>query len=309
MADEPNKRAPRRWGLRFSMRSLLIAVTIFCVALGWRLNRARQQREAVKAIKEAGGWVYYDYQTYDPNTAEFDLKAEPWEPEWLRESVGIDFWHDVIGLNMSYHEEGGKRRDNKQSPVNISGHLARLPRLKFLALTKHSVDDAGMQYVSRLKELEALFYWDADGVTDVGARHLASCPRLSYLFLESTDIGDAGLQSLAKLEGLEALVLPGNNITDEGLASLVGHPRLKTLWVGGNDGRASNITNAGVSHLAQIPNLEVLDLQSTRVTVQGLEPLRGLTKLKSLYLTGSQADDLNVVSAEFPKLQIGANKK
>jgi hypothetical protein len=309
MTDEPNKRAPHRWGLRFSMRSLLIAVTIFCVALGWRLNRARQQREAIKAIKEAGGWVYYDYQNYDTKTGTFHLEAQPWEPERLRGPVGIDFWHDVIGVNMSYHAEGGKRWDNKQPAVNISGHLEHLPRLRFLALTEHSVDDAGMRYVSELKELEDLIYWDATEITDVGAAQLRRMPRLRHLYLEASEIGDAGLQTLARLEGLEELILQGNNITDEGLTSLKGHSRLKSLWIGGAQERASNITNAGVVHIAQIPNLEEVDLQCTRVTVQGLEPLRRLAKLKSLYLTGSQADDLNAVSAEFPKLQIGANKK
>jgi hypothetical protein len=304
--DEPKPRA-RRWGLRFSMRSLLIAVTVFCVALGWRLHRAKQQSEAVEAIKDAGGWVYYDYQKYDPNTGEFDAQAQPWEPAWLRGSVGIDFWHDAIGLNM---QEGNTRWEHEQTPVNISAHLAHLPRLKFLALTKHTVDDAGMHYVSGLKELEELFYWDALGITDVGATHLRGMPRLRYLFMEATDIGDAGLQSLAKLEGLEALVLPqGNNITDEGLASLAGHPRLKKLWVGGDQRRPSKITSAGVVHLAKIPNLEELELQYSQVTVQGLDPLHALANLKTLVLNGSQADDLDAVSALFPKCRIGASKK
>jgi len=310
MADEPKKAAPRRWGLRFSMRSLLIAVTIFCVALGWRLNRARQQREAVKAIKEAGGWVYYDYQNYDPETGSFDLQAEPWEPEWLRGPLGIDFWHDVVGLNMSFHEEGNQRWDNKQPAVNISAHLAHPPRLRLLGLTEHSVDDAGMKYVSGLKDLEVLLYWDAPGITDVGAMHLREMPRLRFLNMGSSEIGDAGLQSLAELRGLEGLVLQsGNNITDRGLSSLVDHPRLKSLWVGGATERRSKITDEGVKLLAKLQTLEEIDLQRTQVTVEGLKPLQRLPALKYLVLYGSEADDLNAVSALFPKCRIEASKK
>lgn len=310
MTDEAKKPSPRRWGLRFSMRSLLIAVTIFCLALGWRLNRASKQRDAVRAIKEAGGWVYYDYQNYDPKTGSFDAQAEPREPAWLRGPVGIDFWHDVIGLNMSFHEDGNERWDNEQPPINISAHLVHLPRLKFLGLSEHSVDDAGMEYVGGLKELEVLLYWDASGITDVGATHLRGMHRLRYLNMGASEIGDAGLQSLAKLEGLEGLVLQqGNNITDEGLASLIGHPRLKYLWVGGGHRRPSSITDAGVVHIAQIPNLEEVDLQYSQVTVPGLEPLHRLKNLKGLVLNGSQADDLDAVSAVFPKCRIDANKK
>src|SRR5215213_1536680 len=88
---------PRRrgFGLRFSLRGLLIVITILCVSLAWRLQRAKLQKEAVQAIREASGWVYYDYQQYDPKTCQFDKNATPWEPEWLQTQMGIDFFHDV----------------------------------------------------------------------------------------------------------------------------------------------------------------------------------------------------------------------
>jgi hypothetical protein len=79
--------------------------------------------------------------------------------------------------------------------------------------------------------------------------------------------------------------------------------------VGGDHERPSHITGAGVVHLAKIPNLEELELQNSQVTVQGLEPLHELANLKSLVLNGSQADDLDAVSALFPKCSIDASEK
>ena len=310
MPGEPKLRTTRL-RLRFSMRSLLIAVTILCMVLAWRLHRAKQQREAVKAIRDAGGWVYYDYHHFDPETGSFAVQAEPWEPVWLRDLVGVDFSHDVTAVNMAFHEELGQRWDNKQSPRDIGAQLAHLPRLRFLGLSEHSVDDAGMYYVGGLKELEVLLYWDAPGITDVGAAHLRDMPRLRHLGMGSSDIGDSGLKSLFALSGLEGLVLQqGNTITDEGLASLTRYPpRLKSLWIGGDSKRPSKITDAGVSHLAKLLTLEELDLQRSQVTMSGLQPLQALPNLKRLYLSGSQADDMDAVSAMFPKCTVTANKK
>ena len=49
--------------LRFSLRSLMLLVLILAVFLGWRANKARQQRRVVAAVEAYGGWVHYDYES------------------------------------------------------------------------------------------------------------------------------------------------------------------------------------------------------------------------------------------------------
>ena len=51
----------RRW-LQYSLRSFLVVLTAFAIWLGVAVNRAREQREAVKAIEALGGTVTYDFQ-------------------------------------------------------------------------------------------------------------------------------------------------------------------------------------------------------------------------------------------------------
>ncbi len=51
----------RRW-FRFGLRTLLIAITVLCIWLGFKVNAARRQHEVVQAILQAGGTVAYDYQ-------------------------------------------------------------------------------------------------------------------------------------------------------------------------------------------------------------------------------------------------------
>lgn len=305
----PEKRSSRhrRFALRFSLRTFLIAVTLFCMLLAWRLHRAKQQREAVKAIAAAGGWVHYDYQLGDSRAADIDPEARPWEPKWLLDLVGIDFFHDVAEVNMVYNEDSGSRRDNYHR-IKIGPQLAHFPRLRVLLLKDEIVDDAGMAYVGRLKRLECLYFWDATKITDAGAKHLRNMPRLRYIHLSTSQVGDEGLAAIAKLPNLDGLSMQRNRITDAGVAHLAGHPKLKELWIGSLENIRSPVSNAGIVHLATIPNLEELELQHTSVTPQGLQPLTKLKNLKSLILSGSGADDYDAVAPLFPKCSVSARK-
>lgn len=54
----------RRW-FQYSLRSFLVVVTALAVWLGVVVNRAREQREAVKAIEALGGSVMYDWHFFE----------------------------------------------------------------------------------------------------------------------------------------------------------------------------------------------------------------------------------------------------
>jgi hypothetical protein len=79
---------PKRRFLQFSLRTLLVVMLIVCVTLGWKVNKAKRQREAVAWVQESGGSVSYGYEFDDarkrvPN-------PQPPGPKWLRELLGID---------------------------------------------------------------------------------------------------------------------------------------------------------------------------------------------------------------------------
>lgn len=308
-SDSSTSRSLPRFRLRlaFSLRTFLLSVTVFCVVLAWWLHRAKEQRNAVAAIRAAGGWVYYDYHHVDATSDKLNAAAMPWEPQWLVKLVGIDFFHDVTVVNMVYDDLGPKRLDNKQSPVDIAPHLAHFPRLRSLAVSGDYLDDEGMRIVGGLRNLESFYQWEGGKIGDTGAEHLREMPRLRYVHLGDSRVGDRGLAALATIPNLDGLSMQRNKITDVGLASLAGHPKLKSLWIGGLEG-LTPITDAGVVHLANLPQLEELDLQHTRVTPDGLKPLQKLPKLKSLYLSGSAADNYPLVAPLFPNCRIDANK-
>jgi hypothetical protein len=67
---EASPARPRRRWFRYSLRTLLLAVTLVAVALAYWVNGAERQRRAVAAIEAAGGTVRYDYErTKSPTIA------------------------------------------------------------------------------------------------------------------------------------------------------------------------------------------------------------------------------------------------
>ena len=63
--------------LRFSVRTLLIVLTIGCFALGWKVELARKQREAVGWVREMGGRATYSYELRRALPANPLASAEP----------------------------------------------------------------------------------------------------------------------------------------------------------------------------------------------------------------------------------------
>ena len=81
-----------RW-YQYSLRTLFVVMVLCAIACSWfvvRMNRARKQEEAVKAIRDVGGDIHYTFQ-YN-RSGKFMPKAEPWAPGWLRSAIGEDFF-------------------------------------------------------------------------------------------------------------------------------------------------------------------------------------------------------------------------
>jgi len=233
-------------------------------------------------------------------TVEWDAAAVPWEPTWLLALVGIDFVHDVTDVSVGF------RRDSPP-PVNIASHLGRFPRLRSLWIGGAYLDDEGLRTVGELKWLE-LFVWSPVGtISDDGIAHLRDMPRLRSIDFRKSELGDRSLATLARLPNLESLCVSGNEFTDSGLTVLVGHPKLKSLRIGGLVGM-SPLGDAGIVHLAQIPQLEDLSLQYTKVTPEGLKPLQKLPNLKSLFLQCSTADNSLAVAPLLPNCDVYCNQ-
>jgi hypothetical protein len=110
----PNPKRKLRW-YQFSLRSLLIFVTLFGVGCSWfavKMNQARRQRAEVEIIANVGN-VHYSYEC-DEDGAYISCclimqpdgtwrtvdTPEPAVPSWLRNSLGDDFFYNVSSIDI-----------------------------------------------------------------------------------------------------------------------------------------------------------------------------------------------------------------
>jgi hypothetical protein len=263
MQDEPPKAEPlkrkRRW-FQFSLRTLMIVVTVFAIVGGWfgaKMARARRQQATVEAVRKSVGWVGYKYQVGP--FGQLIPNATPPNPAWLRKMLGDDFFADVISVGV-----------NTDRGAEI---LTQFDRLQFARLELY-VTDAGMEHVAGLSQLQGLDLGSSE-VTDAGLHHIQRLSGLRRLTLPPR-VTDAGMRYLADLGQLQVLLVVGKSVTDAGLEHLKGLRQLETLNVGLNP-----VTGCGLARLNQ---LRVLYLGYAPITDDDLEKLRELKNLQRMDL-------------------------
>lgn len=126
-------------------------------------------------------------------------------------------------------------------------------------------------------------------------------PAVGLAKLGKPQAGPNEAKAIAKLESMGVSVRPvamnlnwheanlgllGTNVTDATLAVLKDIPTLVHLNL-----RATRVTDGGLVHLKSLPNLLELHLENTGITDAGLVHLKGLTNLTYLNLYGTKVGD------------------
>jgi hypothetical protein len=271
MAEANNRKLKsrsHRRRLRFSLRSLLAATTVFCIWLGFKVNAAREQRQIVKMVHELGGTVWFDYEF---DSAGNHLNPPP-EVGCLANLLGVDFLHNVLAIRII--------NESVETPYDYSALMARLPdvpklenlvltggklqdddfqflaglsRLKYIGLIKNEITGEGVGFLKDAKQLQMLFI-SSNSLSDKSLDAIAAVPNLQWLRLINCEVSDAGLDRLRPLASLEKIELYGKTITDACIDTLLLFPRLKemNLW-------QTAITPDGVKRLQQArPNLKIV---------------------------------------------------
>src|SRR5262245_26702937 len=132
----------RRW-FRFSLRTFLLVITALALWLGWKFGEAREQRRVVAEL--IGLDVQYDFSDY--------FGGSPPEPAWLIDLVGVDFFHDVVGVRFNANLYIDPHELTRRS---IPSLLARLPRLQSIELVVVQLDDEDLRRLAPLKRLKSV---------------------------------------------------------------------------------------------------------------------------------------------------------
>jgi hypothetical protein len=193
-----NDSAPKtkRHVLRYSLRVMLLLLTVIGVALGWTLHNIRDQGIAVAALEKLGCNLGF---------ADSTLSVLP----WTGTLVGKDGIRNVVFF------------DSLKSHINDSdlALLRGLPHLKSLHLASTHVTDAGLVNVQGLTELVELSLPDTQ-VGGQGLANLEGLKQLQWLDLDGTQVTDADLIHFRGMKNLTTLRLKRTKVTNAGAQEL-----------------------------------------------------------------------------------------
>lgn len=166
--------------------------------------------------------------------------------------------------------------------------LARLP-LRSLELAGDTLDDERILPLARHGSLANLEIGGAP-IGERGAAAIATLP-LRRLYLPSSTIGDTGVARLAGLaDTLRSLHLGHSTTVSDRACEAIGKlARLAFL-----DLSSTQVTGAGLRHLAALRDLERLDLAFLKLGDRDLAPLLGLSRLTELNLAYSELTDAGI---------------
>ncbi len=287
----------RKWFV-LSLRSAMLLVLLSGLWMGWRVNRANDQRRAVAAIRRAGGGISYDYQ-FSVSKGYRNLNGRPWASAWLRNWLGDEFFQEVTSVQFI----------NRPVTDLDLAPLARLDRLEEFHISGAPITDAGLKHVANLKELRILSLWETPGITDAGLAYLTALTKLQHLNLYRCEITDAGLVHLRTMENLERLDIAKTGVTGPGLSHLGRMSKLKKLFTPTNSAGLTHIGRLhglqelcayqprkpipgdGLAHLANLKSLRVLQLGDNLCSETGLATLSGLSGLTQLGIGGERVTD------------------
>ena len=293
MTSRPDPRPRRRW-LRLSLRASMVLVVLVAVPTGRMANTIRTQRQAIAAVRAAGGTIMFDYQgVLNPVGPVSPLqpppRTEPAAPRWLRRWLGDELFQRV---QMVYFNE----------PVSpsILADVDQFDHLKVFALNQAADDGDGSLHLQQLRRLEDLSL-SGPGVTDAILAEIAQLPSLRSLRLRKASATDTGFARLTALRGLVDLTISHcPNVTDLTLAQLVANlPALQTFdldtWPG-----APTATIAALAR--HHPDLKFLGLARTGTTDADLRPAGLLAQLRGVRLAATAVGDAGVACLSPPEV-------
>jgi hypothetical protein len=236
MGENPPHPRKRRRLFSFTLRTLLIVLTAASLWLGWRVNRAHRQREAVAAIVAFGGSVSYDFESAATVWPHDDAPAPP-EPAWLIDVVGVDLFHRVEYASLLV----GRNDVSTEETAKAVAALEDLPHLRTLDLCGEQATDETLARLASMKHLEELSLgprmdWTIGRdiqpkVTPDGLRQLAVLKRLRSLTVDGAALDDEALKAIESLTSLEVLCLygPGCRFSEEARVDLANREQGKEL--------------------------------------------------------------------------------
>ncbi|PQO46281.1 leucine-rich repeat domain-containing protein [Blastopirellula marina] len=294
--SQKNIRPKRSW-LSFSLRAMLVIVTLLCAVLGWigrDIYQARIESDVAAKVEAVWGTVVYDYQlaTFEEARQSYPgvyggPTAPPTSPQppWLDRQLGFPVQARIVRIEFEhrsrYENYGGMLAPipvPKDIPAKLVPDLLQLPRLEQITFNFGELNDESFELLSQMPALKEL--WLSGSIKPANVRALSKARKLESFYLLCLNCDDRLLNELAKLPALKSLDCSGENITGDGIASLGQCTQLESMRLR----NISRLTDEDFRPMASLKQLQSLQIDHCRITARSYPTFSQLPKLETLLI-------------------------
>ncbi|MGH7140575.1 MAG: hypothetical protein ACREHD_32995 [Pirellulales bacterium] len=272
----------RRYGLRWSMRTMLAAVAIlaaFCGWLAWARDRANADDALIDAIQQQHGQVW----------------LQRWGPKWL-DLVGADRYRRRIVAAKVVSGTPDFEDDRNECGRLLLERLSKLNHLQYLVLAAPHFTPDFTRALGELHQLRALAVDNpvsvpeaidvfGDAVSQMQCLRTLRISPGTTLIADDEQAADKWLAAIAQATLIEHLQLSDMTMRPESLMRLAGLNTLNSLCLDKIERGPGSASRAPLlSGLPRMARLEDLHLQTCDVGDGDLRYLVRLPGLRSLRL-------------------------
>lgn len=287
---------------RFSLRMLLVAITVFCLIAGLWRQRSEAQRAAVARLRESGADVAYSYHRIAPGNYNLGRVQTRW-PEVFVRWLGVDMLFDVESVSaidarcsdadLKMVCQGIPSLLHFAPPRQVSEEsLRRIYRhhgIRTLNLSRVPIGDSGLQGIESMKQLEEL-HLSETRVSDESVERLAALTPLKRLDLVHTFISENGAEQLRKR-------LPRCQVSWSEVGPLLGSSdaarrrSLASPSMGGSSSPGPDQVDAAIARLLDDAS-DTRELSSAISTLRDARCATALPALRRLYYGEYTSDEI-----------------
>ncbi len=223
--------------LRFSLRAMLVVVTLGCLGLGWRANRLYENQRALQALES------YGFSTYTQT------------PDFNRE-FRLSFFGNVNLANSRLEPEDGGEGKSVVAPKLWweVGRLFPLRSLDFQSVELPTREESGA-WRRRSNSVKELFLVDCKLRDNAFESAVEQMPELEFLWLHTCQLESHDLSCLSSLRHLKVLRIDEIPLREGDIASI--HcPQLEFIKLGEDfEALPVVLSNADVRSLTELRHL------------------------------------------------------
>lgn len=222
----------------------------------------------------------------NPNAIECDLSAVTVNDK-LMKKVGVLKRLEQLSLSHSKVTDNGLqyivgmplvKLDLSGTSVTDRGldYIAKVPTLYRLDLSVTKITDEGLKKLAPLKKL-SIIVLSGTAVTDAGVAYLQQCKNLDRIYVGSTKVSNDFLKCVGPMK-LFAVYCENTAITGDGIKKYLKNTKLRKMSLEHCDIADEDVP----AIIAAAPELQFLNVGSTKISDAGLIALARMLTLKSI---------------------------